>query len=173
MIHTAMVHTARLTLRHARPDDLVAVHAIMSDPEVLRYWSTPAHENIEQTREWLNGMIERNNQGSFDYLIEHDGKVIGKMGAYQWPDFGYYLAREAQGQGFAREALSAFIAHVFEHGVDYLTADSDPRNMPSIRLLTDAGFIETGRATRTWLVGDEWCDSVYFRLDKHPVSQSA
>ena len=163
---TIVILTPRLTLRHARPDDLPAVHAIMSDPQVLRYWSTPPHETIEQTKEWLDGMIERNQQGSFDFLIEYDGKVIGKMGAYQLPDFGYYLAKSAQGQGFAREALAAYTAHVFDHGVDYLTADSDPRNAPSIKLLTDAGFAETGRATRTWLVGDEWCDSVYFRLDR-------
>lgn len=160
------IQTPRLTLRHARPDDLTAVHAIMADREVLRYWSTPPHDNVEQTREWLGGMIERNGQGSFDFLIEHDGQVIGKMGAYELPDFGYYLARGAQGKGFAREALGAFIAYVFDHGVDFLTADTDPRNAPSINLLTDAGFAETGRAERTWLVGDEWCDSVYFRLDK-------
>ena len=166
---SAVIKTPRLILRHARPDDLASVHAIMVDPLVMRYWSTPPHEAMEQTREWLGGMIERNNQGSFDYLIEHDGTVIGKMGAYELPDFGYYLARDAQGHGFAREALGAFIDHVFGNGIDYLTADSDPRNVPSMKLLTDAGFAETGRATRTWLVGDEWCDSVYFRMDKNPA----
>lgn len=161
-----ILHTPRLTLRHATPDDLDAVHAIMADARVLRYWSTPPHENLDETREWLNSMIVRNKQGSSDFLIEHKGQVIGKMGAYELPDFGFYLAHDAQGKGFAREAMTAFVAHVFDGVSDYLTADVDPRNGPSLNLLKGAGFTETGREERTWLVGDEWCDSVYFRLDK-------
>lgn len=160
------IHTPRLTLRHARPDDLAAVHAIMRDPEVMRYWPTLPHDTMKQTGEWLEGMITRNAEGSFDFLIEHQGHVIGKMGAYEMPDFGYYLARAHWGQGFAREALGAFIHYIFDGRADYLTADVDPRNTPSIKLLADAGFFETSRASRTWLVGDEWCDSIYFRLDK-------
>jgi RimJ/RimL family protein N-acetyltransferase len=45
-----------------------------------------------------------------------------------------------------------------------LTADVDPRNAASIKLLERCGFIETHRAAGTWQVGDELCDSVYFRL---------
>ena len=161
-----MIQTPRLTLRHAQPDDLEAVHAIMSDPQVLRYWSTPPHESIEQTREWLDSMIVRNQEGSPDFLIEHEGRVIGKMGAYCMPEFGFYLARDAQGQGFAREAMDAFIAHVFAGSADYLIADVDPRNDASLKLLKGSGFVETGREERTWHVGGEWCDSVYLRLNK-------
>ncbi len=160
------IPTARLILRHAQPDDLAAVHGIMSDREILRYWSTPPHENIEQTREWLNSMIAGNAEGSPDFLIEHAGEVIGKMGAYEMPDFGFYLAKSMQGQGFAREAMDAFIAYIFDGLGEHLTADVDPRNSASLKLLRSAGFVETGRAERTWLVGDEWCDSVYLQLDK-------
>lgn len=161
-----MIQTPRLTLRHARPDDLEAVHAIMSDGEVLRYWSTPPHESIEQTREWLDSMIEGNLNGSPDFIIVHEGRAIGKLGAWEMPEVGFYLARSAQGQGFASEALTAFIAYAFNGLTDHLVADVDPRNVSSLHLLTKAGFVETGRAERTWLVGDEWCDSIYLRLDK-------
>ena len=47
-----------------------------------------------------------------------------------------------------------------------IDADVDPRNASlaeaSRRVL---GFRETGRKERTWLVGNEWCDSVYLALD--------
>lgn len=173
MLVMTAIYTPRLTLRHARPDDLPAVHAIMVDPEVLRYWSTPPHESIDQSREWLDSMIDGNSQGSPDFIIEHDGKVIGKLGAWAMPEIGFYLARDAQGRGFAREALDAFITYAFDGLTDHLVADVDPRNTASLKLLLDAGFIETGRAERTWQVGDEWCDSVYFRLDKPQVEAAA
>lgn len=161
-----MIQTPRLTLRHAQPDDLEAVHAIMSDPQVLRYWSTPPHESIEQTREWLDSMIEGNQNGSPDFIIEYDGRAIGKLGAWAMPEIGFYLARDAQGKGFANEALTAFIAYAFNGLTDHLVADVDPHNEASLKLLKGGGFVETGREERTWHVGGEWCDSVYLRLDK-------
>lgn len=41
--------TDRLLLRRATMNDLEPFHTIMSDPEVMRYWSTPPHETTEQT----------------------------------------------------------------------------------------------------------------------------
>jgi hypothetical protein len=32
--------------------------------------------------------------------------------------------------------------------------------------LAKLGFVETHRAPRTWLVGEEWCDSVYLALQR-------
>jgi RimJ/RimL family protein N-acetyltransferase len=42
-----------------------------------------------------------------------------------------------------------------------LTAEVDPRNAASLRLLAKLGFRETHRAVRTLLWKDEWCDSIY------------
>jgi RimJ/RimL family protein N-acetyltransferase len=61
--------------------------------------------------------------------------------------------------------MAAFVAYMQERGLPRLTADVDPRNQPSLRLLERFGFVVTGAASRTWLVGDEWCDSVYLELD--------
>jgi RimJ/RimL family protein N-acetyltransferase len=45
-----------------------------------------------------------------------------------------------------------------------LTADVDPRNLSSLALLKRNGFVETGRATGTWQIGAELCDSIYLWL---------
>jgi ribosomal protein S18 acetylase RimI-like enzyme len=50
------------------------------------------------------------------------------------------------------------------YAMDAITADVDPRNVASLRLLARLGFEETGRAARTCQVGDEWQDSVYLAL---------
>lgn len=141
------------------------MHAILSDPVAMRFWSTLPHERPEQTEDWLAAMMNAGGRDSDDFIVERAGEVIGKMGAYELPDFGYLLAPSTWGQGYASEALAAFIAHRRRVGGKLLTADTDPRNTASVRLLQRQGFVETGRASRTWLIGGEWFDSIYWRLE--------
>ena len=59
------------------------------------------------------------------------------------------------------------IASVFaNYPIDQIIADVDPRNAGSLAVLTRLGFVETGRAERTFLVGETWCDSVYLALQR-------
>lgn len=158
--------TARLRLRRARADDLAAMHAVLSHPEATRYWSTPPHPDLETTRAWLGGMIAAPPELSEDFVVELYGRVIGKAGFYRLPEIGYILHPQTWGRGYAREALVAVIEHVraTRPEVGDLTADVDPRNERSLRLLASLGFERTGYAERTWQVGGEWCDSVYLTL---------
>ena len=159
--------TPRLRLRRARIGDLDALHTVFSDPAATRYWSTPPHADREQTRDWLAGMIGAAPEVSDDFIVECDGRVIGKAGCWRLPEIGYTLHPDYWGQGLATEALTAVIGHVFAaRDVDAITADVDPRNEASLKLLARLGFIETHRAQRTWLVGEEWCDSVYLALQR-------
>ncbi len=158
--------TPRLILRTARPDDLEAMHAVLSDPRAMLWWSTPPHETLEQTREWLDAMIATGPDHP-DFVVEWDGRVIGKAGFYVMPDVGYILHPDVWGQGLAGEAVGAVIDHVFKTlAVDTLTADVDPENAASIRLLQRLGFVRTGSGERTWNVGGVWKDSLYFALSR-------
>ena len=159
--------TERLVLRRARPEDLEAMHAVLSHPLAMRYWSSLPHASIAETGEWLGKMMASDPRRSEDFVIELDGRVVGKAGAYRLPEIGYILHPDHWGRGHATEALTAVIGQIFErHSIPAITADIDPRNLPSIRLLTRLGFTETGRAERTWQIGEEWHDSIYFRLPR-------
>ncbi len=117
------IQTKRLRLRRAVTGDLDALHAMMSDAETMRFWSTPPHADRETTARWLDSMISAPAATSDDFIVELDGR-------------------------------------------DHLTADVDPRNRGCLALLERNGFHETGRAARTWLVGEDWCDSVCLRSDR-------
>ncbi len=131
----------------------------------MRFWSTPPHTTLDQSSEWLEAMIAAPDDISDDYVIERDGRVIGKAGCWRLPEIGYILHPSSWGQGLGQEALEAVIARVSTaKDIPAITADVDPRNAASLRLLGKLGFRETGRAERTLLVGDEWCDSVYLTL---------
>ena len=160
-----MICTERLILRRARPDDLADVHAMLSDPRAMRYWSRPEHDSIAQSRDWLERMIAAIDAD--DYLIEHQGRVIGKAGMWRRPEVGFMIHPDHQGKGLAREAMVAVIDHLFAtHDIPDLVAEADPRNAASLKLLARLGFVETGRAERTMQWREEWCDSVYLALPR-------
>jgi RimJ/RimL family protein N-acetyltransferase len=158
------IATERLVLRRARIEDVAPMHRIMSDPAAMRFWSTLPHEDLETTADWVRSMIDP-PPASDDFIVTLNGETIGKMGAWQLPDFGYLLDPAHWDQGYASEALAAFLAHRRREGSAFLTADTDPRNNTSIRLLQRHGFTETGRAAKTWLIGGEWFDSIYWRRE--------
>lgn len=158
------IRTQRLVLRRARPDDVSAMHRIMSDPVAMRYWSTPPHTQLVQTEEWIAGLAAADLAISDDFIVTLNGQLIGKLGAWKLPEVGFLIDRAHWGQGYAREALTAFIARRRALGSTELKADVDPRNAASLKLLERCGFVETHRATGTWQVGDELCDSVFLRL---------
>ena len=160
------IRTPRLILRSARPDDLEAMHAVLSDPRATLWWSTPPHETLEQTRAWLDAMIAHGPDNP-DFVVELDGQVIGKAGFYELPEVGYILHPDVWGQGLASEAVGAAIDHVFAtRDFAALTADVDPENAASIRLLERLGFVRTGFAERTWNIGGAWKDSFYYALSR-------
>ncbi len=159
--------TPRLRLRRAQRDDLHDLAQVFAHPSAMRYWSTLPHVDVEQTRGWLDSMIAADPAESDDFVIECRGRVVGKAGCWRLPEIGFILHPAYWGQGLAREALSAVIAHLFDrHLIDALTADVDPRNEACLSLLARLGFGETHRASRTFLLGNEWCDSIYLSLPR-------
>jgi RimJ/RimL family protein N-acetyltransferase len=105
------LRTERLVLRQARWDDLDAVHRVLSDPRAMRYWSRPEHETPEETRHWLGFLVDQ-AEDSRDWLIEKDGEVIGKAGAWALPEVGFILHPDHWGQGLGLEAMKMVIAQL-------------------------------------------------------------
>lgn len=159
------LRTPRLTLRRARASDLDALHGILSDEETVRFWSTGPHRTLEVTRDWLDAMRASPPEVSEDFIIEHEGETVGKVGFHRLPEIGFLLRRDLWGRGLVTEAARAVIEHVFRtRDLSELQADVDPRNVGSLRVLQRLGFVETGRAERTYCIEGVWVDSVYLVL---------
>lgn len=161
------IRTKRLLLRRARADDLAGLHDVFSDSEAMRYWSRPPHDSIDETRVWVHDMMSAPETESDDFVVELDGRVIGKAGCWRLPEIGYILHPSVWGRGYGAEALAAVTTHIFtRHSIPEIIAEVDPRNVASLALLAKLGFEETGRAERNVQIGDEWCDTVYLALKR-------
>ncbi len=161
------IQTERLLLRTTQPSDLAPIHEILRNIAATRFWSSLPHTNIEQSRVWLEKMINIRPEEGEDFVIEHQGRVIGKVGLHRFPMIGYILHPDYWGQGMASEALRVVLDRAFAiHHLPAVMADVDPDNMASLRLLDRLGFHESGRAEQTWLIGEVWRDSIYLTLDR-------
>ncbi len=160
------VARVRVTLRPFRDADAEALHPIFADPEAMRFWSTPPHATLEDTRAFVRATIAATSEGrGDDQVILFEDGVIGKAGLWDNREIGFILAPEYWGRGLAREAIGLVIARARSRAVTSILADVDPRNIASLIPLRRMGFIQTGEAKATMKVGDEWVDSLYLALD--------
>ncbi|GAA1284287.1 GNAT family protein [Saccharothrix xinjiangensis] len=167
-----MLVSERLVLRRFRPGDAEAFAAYRSDPEVARYqaWDTPL--SLEQAAAAVarHAAADPDRVGWFPYAIALDGELIGDIGVNLHEnrgqaDIGFSLATPFQGRGYATEAVERVVRHLLlDRGLHRVSAECDPRNTASARLLDRVGFRREGlRRENTWLRG-EWVDDLLFGL---------
>lgn len=147
------ISTPRLRLRMFRESDLDAYAAMSADPEVMRHIG--AGGPIERDLAWRGmaafvGHWALRGIGMWAIEERASGRLIGRAGFLHpegWPgcEVGWLLARDAWGQGYAHEAVTAAIAHGRSAlGVGALISLIRPDNTRSARLAARLGAIRTG-----------------------------
>jgi RimJ/RimL family protein N-acetyltransferase len=103
-----------------------------------------------------------------------DDRVVGTLTVFhvdeqhRRAEIGYVLARAAWGHGFAGEAVSRLLDHLFEdHHLYRVEADVDPRNTRSLAVLERLGFLREGVQRGRYHVAGEVQDSVLLGLLGH------
>jgi ribosomal-protein-alanine N-acetyltransferase len=164
----------RIALRPLTEADVPALFAIFSEPQVMRYWSSPPLEGLNEAGELLAHIQDGfRRRALFQWGVARraDNQVIGTCTLFH-PDpdnrraeLGYALGREHWGKGYMREALTALLDYAFgELNLHRLEADVDPRNASSIRTLERLGFRQEGYLRERWLVGGGIQDSLFYGL---------
>jgi RimJ/RimL family protein N-acetyltransferase len=166
--------TPRLKLRVPVEADIPALFVIFSDPETMRYWTTPAITDIAEAAALLRDIQNCAEAGVlFQWGIarREDDQVIGTFTLlriepeHRRCELGYILRRDHWGRGFAHEALSAVVDHAFGTlGLHRLEADIDPRNRASVRSVERLGFTLEGHLRERYFVGREIQDSLIYGL---------
>lgn len=111
----------RLTLRPRCSSDADALFSTMSDPDAMRWWSHAPFEHVEELREYFSD-DDQSNWQSWAIVRADEQLAIGFVSAGQKREgvfeIGYFLAPEAQGNGYAREAVTLLIDRLFAEGND-------------------------------------------------------
>lgn len=161
--------TARLVLRQIREDDAEALFPVLSDPEVMTWWSSGPHVSLAETEAYVASnaaegqgflcwAITMEDDAALGWVILVDGKPAVK-------EIGYILHRDRWRSGIAREAVARVIDYGFaELDLRRIFADTDPENSGSIALLERLGFRREGHLRGEWETHIGVRDSLIFGL---------
>ena len=143
------LQTARLRLRRWRPEDLEALVAWQSDPELMRYMGKPSFSREETEAALADYERHWETHGFGLWAVEEEarGVLIGRAGiAYhrEWPhdpEVGWLIDRPWQGRGLATEAGAACIDYAFgELGFERVVSICVAENTASRRVMEKLGF---------------------------------
>jgi ribosomal-protein-alanine N-acetyltransferase len=142
------IETVRLILERPAIKDINEMFTrFASDPEVTRFVGWPRHKSLADTEAFLQFSEAQWNQwpaGPYLVRSRNDGSLLGSTGlAFESLDrasTGYVFARDAWGQGFASEALTAMVALAANLRVRRLEAMCHAAHAASARVLEKAGF---------------------------------
>ena len=150
-----MITTARLTLRHPKPNDAPAITRAINDWEVVRwlsrvpypYQQTDAAEFIERSE------IARAERNAFRFVINLKSEIVGGIGLERHDkslfDLGYWIARRHWNKGIATEAVFAIIDFAHEQlAASGITASCHEENQRSEKVLLKANFSRVGVGLR-------------------------
>jgi len=149
------LESPRLVLRRFRPEDVDLFLDYRNDVEVARYqgWETVSRSEA-QTFVALQSLLDTGLPGEWSQIaisLKGSAALIGDCALrIHSPDvrqatIGITLAPSHQGRGFATEALSCLLDHLFlQLRLHRVVADTDPQNVRSWRLLERLGMRREG-----------------------------
>jgi RimJ/RimL family protein N-acetyltransferase len=172
--HLPTINTSRLSLRWIHTEDVEDFYEIYSNPQVMRYWSTPPLADKEVARKLISEIqadVERHEIVKWGIALRPDDKLIGSVTLFHLDfthrraEIGYAQGRAYWGNGYMQEALTAVINYAFaELNLHRIEADVDPRNDGSVRSLERLGFQREGYLRERWQVNGEIQDAFLYGL---------
>ena len=163
-------YAAQTTVRRLRTDDLADFHQYRSSAELAKYqgWEPISRE---QALAFLlqTSNVEKLAPGAWIQLgiaLRNNDELIGDLGLFVDEDekeaeLGFTLKQEFHGQGHATRAVLMAVAIIFSTTpVQSVRAVTDARNMPSVGVLTRAGFSQV-REQHAMFKGETCLELVY------------
>jgi RimJ/RimL family protein N-acetyltransferase len=177
------LESQRLILDEVTAQDVHAIHQYASDPEVVRYQNWGPN-TFQQTEEFVQQVLQWQNENPRRYYVlavrkKQEPRMLGAVSLeldeqLPYAAFGFSLARDAWGHGFATEAGQRLIAYVEERmPLTRLTASCDRRNLASQHVLKKCGFKSMGVIHEHMMLRDGMRDTMLFELPLRAATAAA
>lgn len=173
---TISIATSRLLLRNFRASDLEAFLAYRNDLKVAQYqgWQIPYSREkgeafIQEVQsihapkqgEWMQVAVVLKKT---DELVGDIGCVL-KQGDERQAVVGYVIASPHWRNGYAYEAMQAWLDHLFEDlDLHRVVADCDTENTASYQLLEKLGFRREAHFIESYLENGIYTNEYHYGL---------
>jgi [ribosomal protein S5]-alanine N-acetyltransferase len=145
----SIIETKRLCLRELTPDDIDALHEVLSDPIAMKHYPKPFDR--EMTRKWIEWNLSnyaRHAFGLWAVICKADGRLLGDCGLTiqqvdETPELeiGYHILRSRWGEGLATESAIACRDYAFDElGRSRIISWMTPDNAASRRVAEKVGM---------------------------------
>lgn len=135
-------------LRTIEDEDVEFLQELVNDPRVRSGLGNTDPVTMEEEREWVESLAERDD---YHFLVVADGIPVGVVGLNQVNDVwgvaeaGYFLDPDHWGNGYATDALQTLCGFAFEERrLEKVTAKAYETNPASRRVIEKVGFTEEG-----------------------------
>jgi GrpB-like predicted nucleotidyltransferase (UPF0157 family) len=170
---TIFLETERLLLKPTVLTDFDDLLALRSDPDVMKYLgSVQTKEEVKLFLEKTIPYQAKHRIGFCSVFEKENHMFIGQAGLFHLryddtqPDIeiAYRLHKPFWGKGYATELVKALIAWGFRHlAIKKLVAVTDPRNIPSRKVLEKCGLDYRGKIK----YGEKSEEAVYYEIYKN------
>lgn len=170
------IETERLRLRPFRAEDLDALYAIQSRPDVTRYLYWDARplddvrlvlaDRLRQDRivsegDKLNLAMERRDTGA----LVGDVNLVWVSREHEQGEIGFVLHPDHHGQGLAREGAEVMLELGFAGlGLHRIVGRCDGRNNASMRVMEKLGMRREAHFRQNEIVKGERTDEVVYAM---------
>lgn len=148
------IETPRLILRSPELADTPGLHAVLGDPEAMRFIPSGVKKTLEETEAQVRRRIELEEtlgMTAWTVVEKETGEIIGGAGLFpverKGPEIevAYHLVRSRWGRGYATEAAAASMRHGFESlGLARIIAICNPANTASSAVMRRCGMTYLG-----------------------------
>ena len=143
------IETERLLITEFTMDMAQAVHENSLDEDTRKFVPDEVFETLEEAQETVEFLMSQygGSEGPLVYpvLTKEDENNIGYVQMVPLPDgtweIGYHIAKKYTGNGYATEAVKAFLAEMAETlGISEVYGICLIENIASVHVLKKAGF---------------------------------
>ena len=167
----------RLTIQPLAGEDLLDFVSYRQDPEIAKFQSWDTNYSKEQALALIEsqaGVLIPAKGNWLQLALHHSesNELLGDLALHSLTEdefeIGFTIAKQHQGKGFAKEAASALITHLFrELGAIRFIANTDSRNAASISVLRALGFVQDPSKSVVEVFKNEMVTVHHFELNSN------
>lgn len=141
-----MNETTRLYFRKFNLNDAKDMfNSWASDSDVTKFLTWNVHKNILETKQIINMWLNEKDSIRFAIVLKENNELIGSIDVVDMkdnvPEIGYVLAKKYWNHGYMKEALNAFVKHLFSLGYNEIFIKAMKENIASNKVILANKFL--------------------------------